>query len=117
VNHIVSSHATLQFNRRLLSCGLRPVPRDPRLAEEERRVSAIFDRVERACPRLFRYSSRLTEQMGDGWMRNYLNTDGVLQLKEGALIFSLSHSFDGVYFGRESEWNEERSVDTPMCRE
>ena len=48
----------------------------------ERRVSQLFDRVEKSCPRLFRGQTAVTDTLGIGWSRVYpaldarLETDG-----------------------------------------
>lgn len=64
------------------SCALRPAPRDPARELQAQQVSSIFDRMEAACPGLFRGQRALTEPLGIGWSRLYpgldvrLETDG-----------------------------------------
>jgi hypothetical protein len=55
----------------LASCGLARVQRDPADVERERRASALFDRIEKSCPGLFRGQTAVTEPFGAGWSRNY----------------------------------------------
>jgi hypothetical protein len=61
------------------SCALRPAPRDTAREETERRVSALFDRIEKACPRLFRGQTAVTEPLGSGWSRHYVDLDARLE--------------------------------------
>jgi hypothetical protein len=61
------------------SCALRPVPRDPAREETERRVSALFDGIEKACPQIFRGQTAVTEPLGSGWARHYVDLDARLE--------------------------------------
>jgi len=61
------------------SCALRPVPRDPARTEREHQASALFDRIEKACPRLFRGQTAVTEPFGSGWARHYVDLDARLE--------------------------------------
>ena len=62
----------------LRSCALRQVARDPADLERERQASAVFDRVEKACPKLFRGQTSVTEPFGSGWSRYYNGLDARL---------------------------------------
>jgi len=64
----------------LASCALLPAPRDPADLERERRASAVFDRLEKECPRLFRGQTAVTEAFGCGWSRHYNGLDARLEL-------------------------------------
>ena len=61
------------------SCALRPVPRDPARTQRERQASALFDRLEKACPRLFRGQTAVTEPFGSGWARHYVDLDARME--------------------------------------
>jgi hypothetical protein len=64
----------------LESCALRPAPRDPARDAREREASALFDRVEKACPQYFRGQSAVTEPFGtSGWARHYVDLDARLE--------------------------------------
>jgi hypothetical protein len=63
-----------------VSCALVPAPRDPREVETELRFSALFDRVEKNCPQLFRGQTAVTEPFGaSGWSRTYNGLDARLE--------------------------------------
>lgn len=100
----------------LLSCRLTRVPHDPELLAEEARVSMIFDRIERACPRLFSGAVAVTERLGKVWTRAYANSDARLDLDDGTLLLRLGHSLDAVHFGNPKDWGQERIIDSPLCR-
>ena len=72
----------------LASCALLPAPRDPADLDRERKASAIFDRVERECPRLFRGQTAVTEAFGSGWSRHYNGLDARLELSGDRLSFN-----------------------------
>jgi hypothetical protein len=61
------------------SCALRPAPRDPVRTERERQASALFERIEKACPRLFRGQTAVTEPFGSGWARHYVDLDARME--------------------------------------
>ena len=64
----------------LKSCAARPAPRDPAREALEREASALFDRVERACPQYFRGQTAVTEPFGtSGWARHYVDLDARLE--------------------------------------
>jgi hypothetical protein len=88
----------------LVSCALGGAARDPADLERERRASALFDRIEKSCPRLFRGQTSVTEPFGGGWSRNYNGMDTRLEAFGDLLIV---HRYDaGVYIelGRISDW-------------
>ncbi len=69
------------------SCALAPAARDPRDLEAERRFSALFDRVEKNCPQLFRGQTAVTEPFGaSGWSRTYNGLDARLEAFGDKLI-------------------------------
>jgi hypothetical protein len=61
------------------SCALLPAPRDPAREERERQASALFDRIEKACPQIFRGQTAVTEPLGSGWARHYVDLDARLE--------------------------------------
>jgi len=68
------------------SCALRPQPRDPADAQAEARASALFDRIEKACPGVFRGQTAVTEPLGGGWSRNYSAMDLRLETQAGRVV-------------------------------
>jgi hypothetical protein len=71
----------------LVSCALLAAPRDAREVEAERRFSALFDRVEKNCPQLFRGQTAVTEAFGaSGWSRTYNGLDARLEAFGDRLI-------------------------------
>jgi hypothetical protein len=69
------------------SCGLIRVQRSPADIEEERRASALFDRVEKNCPQLFRGQTAVTEPFGtSGWSRIYNGLDARLEAFGDTLV-------------------------------
>jgi hypothetical protein len=71
----------------LAACALVRAQRDPREAAEERRISAVFDRVERECPRLLRGQSAVTERSGSEWLRDYPGLEARLVTEAGSIVF------------------------------
>ena len=96
-----------------LSCGLVEAPRDPAQMERERKISAIFDRVERVCRRLFRGQTALTEPFGSGWLRHYTDLDARLELVGERLILNRYRAGVLLDLGRLSDWDESRTQTCP----
>ncbi|HUJ85896.1 MAG TPA: hypothetical protein VLX30_03485 [Burkholderiales bacterium] len=86
------------------SCALRPAPRDPAAAQQERRISALFDRIERACPRVFRGQSAVTEPFLNGWSRNYNGLDARLEAFGDHVVLNLLRTGHSIDFGELSAW-------------
>jgi hypothetical protein len=61
------------------SCALVAAPRSPETIAAERRVSQLFDRIEKSCPRLFRGQTAVTDTLGIGWSRVYPALDARLE--------------------------------------
>jgi hypothetical protein len=61
------------------SCALVPAPRDAAREAKERAMSALFDRIEKACPQIFRGQTAVTEPLGSGWARHYVDLDARLE--------------------------------------
>ena len=88
----------------VVSCALRPAPRDPADIEAERDASALFDRVEKACPKLFRGQTAVTEPLGRGWSRNYPGLDARLGAFGGALVLNRYREDRDLDLGRLADW-------------
>lgn len=73
------------------SCALVPVAPDPLQAAAERRFTALFDRIEAACPRLFRGQTAVTEPLGSGWSRYYGGLDILLEASGGRVFVHHYH--------------------------
>lgn len=88
----------------LTSCALRQVARDPADVERERKASAVFDRVERACPQIFHGQSSVTESFGSGWSRYYNGLDARLAAYGDDLILDRYRAGARLSLGPLSEW-------------
>jgi hypothetical protein len=89
----------------LASCGLLPAQRDPREIEEERRMSVLFDRVERSCPRVFQGLTAVTERLGTEWMRSYAALDARMETQSGRLLLVPWFKLRYVDLGRLADWD------------
>lgn len=83
----------------LRSCALRQVARDTADVEQERRASAEFDRVEKACPRFFRGQTSVTEPFGSGWSRYYNGLDARLVAYGNELVLDRYRAGEHMSFG------------------
>jgi hypothetical protein len=82
------------------SCALVAAPRDPRDLEAELRFSALFDRVEKNCPQLFRGQTAVTEPFGtSGWSRTYNGLDARLEAFGDKLILHRHRSGELIDLG------------------
>jgi len=99
-----------------VSCGLRTATRDAAVAERERHVSALFDRMEKACPRLFRGQTAVTEPLGSGWSRNYPGLDARLETDADMVILHRYRAAMYIYLGRLADWDHEDAAVSPACR-
>jgi len=100
----------------VVSCALRAASRKPADDEMERHVSALFDRMEKACPGLFRGQTAVTEPLGSGWSRNYPGLDARLEASAERVILHRYRA--GIYFdlGRLSDWEREGASAPAPCR-
>jgi hypothetical protein len=89
----------------LTSCALLESPRDPVDLARERRASAVFDRVEKACPRLFRGQTAVTEPFGSGWSRLYTGLDARLELSGDQLSLNRYRADVQIGLGKLSDWD------------
>lgn len=99
-----------------VSCALRPAVRDSAEAEEERRMSALFDRIEQACPRVFRQQTAVTEPFLNGWSRNYNGLDARLEAFGDHVVLNLLRKGGKIDFGRLSAWERKDAVVPAACR-
>lgn len=98
----------------MTSCALRPVKRDRDEVDAERRISALFDRVEQSCPRLFHGETAVTDPLREGWARYYGAFDARLEAHGEHVILNRYRAGTAVDLGRASEW--ERGELPPACR-
>ena len=91
----------------VVSCALLETRPDPSELEEERRMSRIFDRIEKSCPALFRGQTAVTEPLGEGWSRHYAGLDARLEAFSDKVIFNRYRVFQGeVDVGSVSAWDK-----------
>jgi hypothetical protein len=98
------------------SCKLSRVERNPADLEREQRASALFDRIEKSCPGLFRGQTSVTEPFGSGWSRNYNGLDARLEAFADRLIL---HRYGvGILseLGRISDWQRGEATLPEQCR-
>ena len=89
----------------VLSCGLRSATRDPADIEREHQVSAVFDRMEKSCPDLFRGQTAVTEPLvTGGWSRYYAGLDARLEAHADRVILNRYRAASSVDLGRLSDW-------------
>jgi hypothetical protein len=93
------------------------VTRDPADIEEEERISALFDRMEKSCPALFRGQTAVTERLGSGWSRNYSGLDARLQALDGKVSLFRYRTIAYVDLGPLSGWASGEGMAPEACRE
>jgi hypothetical protein len=98
-----------------VSCALRPAARDPAEAEKERLISALFDRIERACPRVFRGQTAVTEPFLNGWSRHYNGLDARLEAFGDHVVLNLLRAGRKIDFGRLSAWQRQDAPVPAAC--
>lgn len=100
----------------LVSCGLAPAPRDPEREARERSASLAFDRLEKACPRLFRGQTAVTEPLGGGWSRHYVDLDARLEALGERVLLNRYRAGAVVELGRLEEWEKGSAALPEACR-
>jgi hypothetical protein len=100
----------------VVSCALRAATPDPADIENERRVSVLFDRIEKACPRLFRSQTAVTEPLGSGWSRLYSGLDARLEAFADRAILNRQRAASHVDLGKLSDWAREDRRVPEVCR-
>jgi len=101
----------------VVSCALRMATRDPAGVEKERHASALFDRIERACPRLFRGQTAVTEPLGSGWSRHYPGLDARLNAYADRAILNRYRAGTHFDLGLLSDWERENAPVPAACRD
>jgi hypothetical protein len=99
----------------VVSCALRAAPRDPADLEMERRMSVLFDRIEKSCPGLFRGQSSVTEPLRGGWSRAYNGLDARLEALGGRVILNRYRSDARVDLGALADWQGAVPALPPQC--
>jgi hypothetical protein len=100
----------------VVSCALRAAPRAPADIERERQASLLFDRIEKACPGLFRGQTAVTEPLGSGWSRYYAGLDARLEAYGDRVILNRYRLAREVDLGRLSEWAGADAALPAVCR-
>jgi hypothetical protein len=90
----------------LVTCGVVADTRDPSaIMARQHAVDIVFDRLEDACPTLFRPRRLVTIHAGEVWRRNYGNTDISAWINRGRVKFADGIRPNGVIdIGAESDW-------------
>ena len=101
----------------VVSCALRTATRDPADIEKERNASALFDRIERACPGLFRGQTAVTEPLGSGWSRHYPGLDARLEAYADRVILNRYRAGTRFDLGLLSEWARKDPAVPAACGE
>jgi hypothetical protein len=114
-NRLMGRQADHQAALSMASCALLPAKREPAHIEEERRVSASFDRIEKACADLLRGHTALTEALGEEWMRNYPGLDARLQTHRGRMIFERYLVLQYFDLGPLADWERGDAVLPAAC--
>jgi hypothetical protein len=88
----------------VVSCALAPTVRNRAREEAERGASALFDRVEKACPELFRGQTAVTDALATGWARLYNGLDAQLELHGEHLVFKRYYAGATIDLGTIADW-------------
>ncbi|MGA8050554.1 MAG: hypothetical protein WCA09_10290 [Burkholderiales bacterium] len=99
-----------------VSCALRPAARAVADIEQERRFSALFDRMEKSCPKVFRGQTAVTEPLGSGWSRNYNGLDARLETDGRKVVLDRYRVAIAVDLGTVTEWERPQVQLPPACR-
>jgi hypothetical protein len=100
----------------VVSCALVAAPRDPGDVESERRMSAVFGRIEKHCRSLLRGQTAVTEPFGaGGWARNYNGLDARLEAFGGAVLLHRYRSSELLALGRVADWENDAGPLPPAC--
>jgi hypothetical protein len=101
----------------VVSCALVAAARDPADLDAERRMSALFERIEKRCAALLRGQTAVTEPFGaSGWSRNYPGLDARLEAFGGGVVLHRYRSAAIIDLGRLSDWAREDAPLPPACR-
>ena len=81
-------------------------------------MTALFDRLERACPGVLRGQTAITERIGVEWSRSYASLEARVETSRGALMLVPFFKLRYHFLGTIAEW--EAGVPRAMekaCRE
>lgn len=101
----------------ILSCGLRPAPPGARQAQDaaRREISPVFERLEAACPDLFKPRGLRIEGGADRWYKSYTATDTRLTVTHGRVsYFSAVRGGDPVGAGSVANWLDPEPAAWPV---
>jgi hypothetical protein len=98
------------------SCALVARPRDAADVEAERRISAIFARIEKRCGALLRGQTAVTEPFGSGWLRHYNGLDARLEAFGGGVLWHRHRSASVLDLGRVADWERDDAPLPEACR-
>ena len=105
-NRLVTADARVrEANVALVSCALRPGRWSDAELEEERKMSLLFDRMERSCPGIFRGQTAVTEKLGREWSRTYAGLEARVETNQGALVLAPFFKLRHHYLGKVSDWD------------
>ena len=108
-NVVVTERAGVrESNVALASCALRPGSWSAAQLEDERRISALFDRMERTCRGIFRDQTSVTERLGTEWSRTYAGLEARLETHGDAMVLAPFFKLRNHYLGKAADW--ERGV-------
>jgi hypothetical protein len=101
----------------VVSCALVAAARDPADLDAERRMSALFERIEKRCAALLRGQTAVTEPFGTaGWSRNYPGHHARLEAFGGSVLLHRYRSATVLELGRLSDWARDDAPLPPACR-
>jgi hypothetical protein len=98
------------------SCALRKASRDPLDIAQEQRMSAVFDRIERACARVFRNQTSVTDRLGKEWSRDYVGLEARMETQSGHVVLVPYFKLRYIHLGTLASW-EDGSARPPACRD
>jgi hypothetical protein len=101
----------------VVTCALLPAVRDPAEAAKEARASALFDRLEKSCPRLFRGQTAVTEPFGRGWSRYYVGLDARLEALGSRVVLNRFRVGTHSDLGAVTELEQPGAPIPAACRE
>lgn len=70
-------------------------------------MSALFDRIERSCPGLFRGQTAVTEPLGRAWSRHYPGLDARLEADSERVVLNRYRRALVLDLGRPQDWQPE----------
>lgn len=111
---VIEDAGVRESNVALVSCALRHGSLSPAEVEEERRITAVFERMERSCPGILRGQTTVTERIGKEWARSYAGLEARIETNQGALVYVPFFKLRNHFLGTIGEW--ESGVPPPMVK-